>query len=154
MAIKLPGGWTLTRPGDQPAGTDLTVAPPAIGPEDDVIEAVIVDTPAVEAAKPSTAKAEKPPKRSAVIRILDIGFWGWLKLVILCILIGSVILLIEETQRATQDNIANAAGDAARQIYAGAVWAVRNFWQPALAGAAVVIPIWVLWRLVTLPFRK
>ena len=153
MAIKLPGGWTLTRPGDTPAGTELAVTP-SIDPGDEMIEAVIVDTPTIEAAKPSTAKAEKPPKRSAVIRILDIGLWGWLKLVILCILIGSVILLIEETQRATQDNIANAAGDAARQIYSGAIWAVRNFWQPALAGAAVVIPIWVLWRLITLPFRK
>ena len=33
-------------------------------------------------------------------------------------------------------------------------WTVRNFWKPALAGATIVLPIWVLWRAISLPFRK
>lgn len=156
MAIKLPGGWTLSRPGANASGSELVPAPvPEIRGEE-VIEAEIVEVPsAAETPEPKTKpKAEKTPKRAAVIRILDVGIWGWIKLIILCILIGSLILLVEETQRATQENVANAAADAARQVYSGAIWAVRNFWQPALAGAAVVMPVWVLWRLVTLPFRK
>nr|WP_233350943.1 DUF6460 domain-containing protein [Hyphomonas sp. ND6WE1B] len=31
---------------------------------------------------------------------------------------------------------------------------MRNFWKPALAGATIVLPLWILWRLVSLPFRK
>ncbi|MEO0466774.1 MAG: hypothetical protein AAF216_09540 [Pseudomonadota bacterium] len=155
MAIKLPGGWTLAR-GPAITGTDIAVQAPVAAAGDEVIEAVILDdaAPAAPVNAPRPVKTEKPPKRPALVRILGIGIWGWAKLIFLCILIGSGILLVEETQRATEENVANAAADAARQVYSGALWAVRNFWQPALAGAAVVMPVWILWRLVTLPFRK
>ena len=39
-------------------------------------------------------------------------------------------------------------------MFSAAVWAVKNFWKPWLAGASIVLPLWVLWRLASLPFRK
>ena len=33
-------------------------------------------------------------------------------------------------------------------------WAFDSFWKPALAGAVIVLPLWALWRLVQMPFRK
>ena len=33
-------------------------------------------------------------------------------------------------------------------------WALESFWKPALAGALVVVPLWALWRLVRMPFKK
>ncbi|MCI4644091.1 MAG: hypothetical protein MRY64_04850 [Hyphomonadaceae bacterium] len=103
---------------------------------------------------PARRGKEKPAKRPLLWRIFGVSIWGVIKLLIVCILIGSVLMLVEETQRATQENLANATADAARQLWAGTVWAVKNFWQPALYGAGVVLPVWTLWRIVSLPFRK
>lgn len=110
--------------------------------------------PMPEAPEPARKSREKPAKRPLLRRLFGISIWGAFKLLILCILIGSVLMLVEGTQRATEENLANAAADAARQLWAGTVWAVQNFWLPALYGAGVVLPIWTLWRVVSLPFRK
>lgn len=97
---------------------------------------------------------EKPAKRPLLWRLFGVSVWGVIKLLVACILIGSVLMLVEGTQRATEENLANAAAEAARQAWDGAVWAVKNFWLPALYGASVVLPVWTLWRIVSLPFRK
>ena len=157
MALKLPGGWVISRTG-QP-GTGTAVAP-AASPEPEVIQAVIVDEKAnVPAQTPAETtrgrkKKEKKPKRPLLLRLFGISPWGAFKLVFLCILIGSVLMLWQEAERVAQENAAAAAGEAARQVWSGAVWAAQNFWQPALYGAAIVAPVWVLWRLLSLPFRS
>jgi hypothetical protein len=48
----------------------------------------------------------------------------------------------------------DAIGALISNALATSKWAVTNFWKPALAGASIILPIWVLWRLITLPFRK
>ena len=84
------------------------------------------------AAKP--AKAAKTPPRSVLIRLFGIA---------------------ANFNPASPDvNIPEAIASIASQTLAAAGWAIRNFWKPALAGAGIVLPIWVLWRLVSLPFRK
>ncbi len=100
------------------------------------------------------ARKDKPAKRPLLWRLFGVSVWGVFKLLVACILIGSILMLVEGTQRATQENLAAAAADAARQAWDGAVWAVKNFWLPALYGAGVVLPVWTLWRIVSLPFRK
>ena len=42
----------------------------------------------------------------------------------------------------------------ARAAWSTSVWMATHAWQPLLAGATVVLPIWVLWRLISLPFRR
>ncbi|MEQ8301495.1 MAG: hypothetical protein RH945_13220 [Hyphomonas sp.] len=104
------------------------------------------------AAKP--AKAAKTPPRSVLIRLFGIGPWGVLKLLGLCILVGFVVLAANFNPASPDVNIPEAIASIASQTLAAAGWAIRNFWKPALAGAGIVLPIWVLWRLVSLPFRK
>ncbi len=119
------------------------------------------EPPVVEPLEPPTgpapkvkAKAEKPPPRSILIRLFGIGPWGVLKLLGLCILVGFVVLAANFNPASPDVNIPEAIASIASQALAAAGWAVRNFWKPALAGAGIVLPIWVLWRLVSLPFRK
>ncbi|MEL6568789.1 MAG: hypothetical protein AAFQ22_10255 [Pseudomonadota bacterium] len=152
MALKLPGGWVLTRPGAASASTE--VVPAETEPE--VIQAVIVEEPetAEPAPQPKRRKKEKPPKRHILLRLFGVSLWGGFKLLILCVLIGGGVMMWQEAERAAQENAAAAAGEAARQAWAGAVWAAQNFWQPALYGAGIVAPFWVLWRVITLPFRR
>ncbi|MEO0784328.1 MAG: hypothetical protein AAFY10_01430 [Pseudomonadota bacterium] len=152
MALKLPGGWVISKPGAASASKDLTVAEPV-----EVIEAEIVEEPAPLPAQneaPAKRKKQKPPKRPLLVRLFGVSIWGGIKLVLLCILIGSVILLWQGAERAAEDSAAAVAGEAARQLWSSAVWAAQNFWRPALYGAGVVAPVWVLWRVLTLPFRR
>ncbi|MBU2607092.1 MAG: hypothetical protein KKC43_14530 [Alphaproteobacteria bacterium] len=100
------------------------------------------------------AKAEKPPPRSVLLRLFGIGPWGVAKLLGLCILVGFVVLASNFNPASPDVNIPEAIASIARQTLAAAGWAIRNFWKPALAGATIVLPVWVLWRLVSLPFRK
>ena len=100
------------------------------------------------------AKPEKLPPRSVLLRLFGIGPWGVLKLLGLCILVGFVVLAANFNPSSPDVNIPEAIASIARQALAAAGWAVRNFWKPALAGAGIVLPIWILWRLVSLPFRK
>jgi uncharacterized protein DUF6460 len=32
-------------------------------------------------------------------------------------------------------------------------WTLQSGWQPLLLGAAVVVPVWLAWRLLSVPFR-
>ena len=91
----------------------------------------------------------KAPPRSLLARLFGISVWGSLKLLGLCILVGFFVLASNPDV-----DMGAAIANVASTTTAALGWAVRNFWKPALAGAAVVIPIWVLWRLVSLPFRK
>ena len=140
----------LARPSRAAAGTDVVTTEPP-----DVIQAEIVDdiTAAPEPEPKTSAKAKKE-KRPLLLRLFGGSIWGGFKLLLLCVVIGSGLMLWDETQRATQENAAAAASEAVRQIWAGLVWAVQNFWRPALYGAGVVAPVWVLWRVLTLPFRR
>ena len=101
-------------------------------------------------------KGDKPKRkrRSPLAKLFFIKPWGYVKLLAYCVLVGFVMLAIRfnpadpgfDAGIAVQDLWANTVG-AAR-------WAALNLWEPALAGATVVLPVWVLWRLISLPFRK
>lgn len=118
------------------------------------------EPPVVEPLAPPTsspapkARIEKPPPRPVLARLFGIGPWGAAKLLGLCILVGFVVLAFNFNPASPDVNIAEAIGSIVRQTLAAAGWAIRNFWKPALAGATIVLPVWVLWRLASLPFRK
>lgn len=131
----------MTHPADPPPPTPPPSMPPA--PE--------APAAAVPPAAPATA-AE--PRRSLVRRLFGISVWGGVKLLLLCILVGFFVMAANFDTRDPDFNIGEALGAMLRQSLSALGWALTNFWQPALAGALVVLPIWVLWRLVSLPFRK
>ncbi len=103
---------------------------------------------------PPTEKPGKPPKRPLLRRLFGINLWGGVKLIGLCILVGFFVLAANFNPAAQDANIPAALAAIAKQTLAAAGWAIRNFWKPALAGATIVLPLWVLWRLISLPFRK
>ncbi|MFN7054996.1 hypothetical protein [Hyphomonas sp.] len=130
----------MTRPADPPPETDAPA--PA--------------TPEVPAQVPAQAPpaAEAAPPRPLVQRLFGISFWGAIKLLGLCILTGFFVMASNFDPRNPGFDPGEAFGAIVSQSFAALGWALRNFWQPALAGALVVLPLWILWRLVSLPFRK
>ena len=109
-------------------------------------------------AKPDGKTARRQPepreKRPLLVRLFAISPWGAFKLVLLCILVGAIVMAANFDPRSPDVDMGAMASSLARDAWNAAVWAVRNFWRPALAGAGIVLPVWVLWRLASLPFRK
>ena len=87
-------------------------------------------------------------------RLFGIKVWGAIKLVVICIFVGFIVLASQFDPTDPQVDVAAASWNIAKQAWAAAGWAAVNFWKPAVTGATVVLPIWLIWRLVTLPFRK
>ena len=106
--------------------------------------------PVPEGQAPQSTKA----RRHILLRLFGIKIWGWVKLILLCILVGFLVMASEFDPANPNVNVTSALGSILTTAGAALQWAVTNFWKPALAGAGIVLPIWFLWRLVTLPFRK
>lgn len=109
------------------------------------------------AAEPVLTPIGDPPpkaKRHVLLRLFGITFWGWLKLILLCILVGVFVIASEFDPASPDINVLGAVETFFRSLAGLAGWAVTNFWKPAVAGAGIVLPIWFLWRLLSLPFRK
>lgn len=98
-------------------------------------------------------KRAKPPKRPLLVRLFGISLWGGVKLAGLCIVVGAAILAAQFNPR-DPDTVGQTLANTFAAAWTAAGWAVRNLWKPALAGAAVVLPVWILWRLASLPFRR
>ncbi len=126
-----------------------TAPPPA-----PVAPAPEVEPPA-HAAKTSTrVKRDKPPRRHVLVRLFGIGPWGALKLAAMSVIVGFFVMATRFNPADPNVDVPGALAALARNVYGLAEWTVANFWRPALSGAAIVLPLWVLWRLVSLPFRK
>ncbi len=103
---------------------------------------------------PPPAPPAAVEKRPLLARLFGISVWGGVKLLALCILVGFFVLAANFDASDPSFNLAEALRSILRQTFAALGWAIGNFWQPALAGALVVLPVWALWRLVSLPWRK
>ena len=112
--------------------------------------------PALETIGETAAKTGKLPKakRHVLLRLFGITPWGWIKLALLCVLVGFCVMANEFDPASPDVNVLGAMQSFLSSVGGLAVWAVRNFWKPALAGASIVLPLWFLWRLMSLPFRK
>lgn len=98
--------------------------------------------------------SERPHRRPLLVRLFAISAWGTVKLAFLCVLVGLVVMAVNFDPRSPEVDLTATAASLARQAWNAAGWALTHLWQPALAGASVVLPVWVLWRLISLPFRK
>lgn len=95
-----------------------------------------------------------PEKRPLLARLFGIGIWGGIKLLGLCILVGFFVMAANFDPNDPSFNLVEALRAILRQTFSALGWAIGNFWQPAIAGALVVLPVWALWRLASLPWRK
>ncbi len=96
----------------------------------------------------------KAPRRHILLRLFGIKVLGWVRLVLLCILVGFLVMAAEFDPTSPDVDATAALASFANSAVQAMGWAVTHFWKPALAGATIVMPIWVLWRMATLPFRK
>ena len=112
--------------------------------------------PALETLGETAAKTGKLPKtkRHILLRLLGISLWGWIKLALLCILVGFLVMASEFDPASPEVNMVGALQRVLDSLGSLLVWAAGNFWKPALAGATIVMPLWLVWRLASLPFRK
>ncbi len=112
------------------------------------------EAPVVTPVEKKAPSRPHTPKRPIILRLFGITVWGGFKLLMTCIIVGFFLLALEFDPVAKDVNVLGAVGDLMRNLARAALWAARNFWQPLLAGASIVLPLWVLWRLASLPFRK
>ncbi|MEM8617518.1 MAG: DUF6460 domain-containing protein [Pseudomonadota bacterium] len=105
-------------------------------------------------AVPEEGPTEKGPKRHILRRLFGITLWGWIKLILLCVLVGFLVMAAQYQEEAQTQGVIQALGIFLATLGDALRWAMQNFWQPALLGATIVLPIWFLWRLISLPFRK
>ena len=143
---------------------------PAPKPDSPEVDAEIVKTdpvkpaPVVSDKVASDEKARKwwqvwkskpkKPKRPLLLRLFGIGIWGTIKLIILCIVVGFVLSAMQFDPTAPEFKLGDTLAAFTSGLFASAQWTITNFWEPALAGAIIILPIWVLWRLISLPFRR
>lgn len=122
----------------------------------------MTDSPDPLQPRPDPPQVQPPPpaplvpadKRPLLVRLFGISVWGGVKLTGLCILVGFFVMAASFDPRHPDFNVGQALGAMLSQAVSALGWMIRNFWQPALAGALVVLPAWVIWRVVSLPFRK
>jgi hypothetical protein len=117
------------------------------------------ELPVVEPLPPPPGPAPQPKhptpvRRSMLRRLFGIGPWGVAKLLVLCILVGFFVMAANFNAASPDVDIPAALASIARQTLSALGWAITHFWKPALAGAGIVLPVWFLWRLVGLPFRR
>ena len=103
---------------------------------------------------PETGAAASKAQRHILRRLFGIKLMGWLRLLLLCLLVGFFVLAAEFDPEAPNVNVVGALGSFLQTAFSALKWAILNFWKPTLAGATIVMPIWVLWRVFSLPFRK
>jgi hypothetical protein len=93
-------------------------------------------------------------RRSLMSKMFDIGPWGWVKLTMLCLAVGAVLRIANVNPFEPGFTLGSAVASLGRGVGNLLLWIIANGWAPALIGVAVVMPIWLLWRLLSVPFRK
>lgn len=109
--------------------------------------------PATEPAAASKP-AEPKPDRPWYIRAFSLSVGQAIRLVLLSTLAGFFVLAFDYAPTGTRFNAGGAFTAIIHRALTALGWAFESFWKPALAGLIVVLPIWAIWRLATLPFRK
>ena len=110
-----------------------------------------LEEPVVTPIDAETAKATKPirEKRPVLWRLFGISVWGVFKLLVVCIIVGFFLLALEFDPAAKDVNVLAALSALVKNLIGAFFWAIQNFWKPLLAGASIVLPLWILWRLVS-----
>lgn len=118
----------------------------------------MADAPAEPEAAPEEKPAAPPapaqPLKPWYIRAFRLRPGQAIRLLILSTLAGFFILAFDYSPGGTSFDAGGAVTAIVHRAFTALGWAFESFWKPALAGLIVVLPVWALWRLATLPFRK
>lgn len=106
------------------------------------------------AAAPATLPAPAAPPKSFLARAFSLTLGQALRLLAISTLTGFFVLAFDFGAAGATFDIGGAVAAIVHRALTAIGWALESFWKPALAGALVVVPLWALWRLVRMPFRK
>ncbi|MBA3069425.1 MAG: hypothetical protein FP825_13215 [Hyphomonas sp.] len=122
--------------------TKPTETPP---PEDAAPEAPAPAVPAAEAAT---------PPRPWYVRAFSLSAGQALRLLALSTLAGFFVLAFDYAPGGATFDAGGAFTAIIHRALTALGWAFESFWKPALAGTVIVLPVWAIWRLIRLPFRR
>jgi hypothetical protein len=94
-----------------------------------------------------------PLPRTFGDKMFGVGFWGWVRLGALCLVAGAIFAAGAVNPFAPGFLWSAVPGQLAQGVLNVFTWSVGTAWRPLLFGAIAVGPIWLLWRLITVPFR-
>ena len=83
-----------------------------------------------------------------------VGFFGWVRLAALCLIVGVVFEASRVNPFAPDFTLAGMASALATGAGSILSWIITHGWRPLLIGAIVVGPVWLLWRALWAVFRK
>jgi hypothetical protein len=115
--------------------------------------------PAEAAPAPVAAAPIEPPVPAAtpkpfLARAFSLTPGQALRLLAISTLTGFFVLAFDFGAAGATFDIGGAFSAIVHRALTAIGWALESFWKPALAGALVVVPLWALWRLVRMPFKK
>ena len=94
-----------------------------------------------------------PLPRSISDKMFGISFWGWIRLGVLCLTAGAIFEAGGFNPFAPAFTWRSVPADLLQGVINVFTWSVGTAWRPLLFGAIAIIPIWLVWRLITVPFR-
>jgi hypothetical protein len=97
---------------------------------------------------------DPPEQRTFADKMFGIGFSGWFQLVVLCVVVGAIFQAGGIDFFAPNFTLAGFVGSLANGALNALGWVLEVGWRPLLAGAIVVVPAWLAWRLLSVPFRN
>ena len=110
--------------------------------------------------KSSNTKTKKKPqaaerqRRPVWMRLLSLRIGELFNLIVWCVLAGIFMRFTGLGPFMQQQTGIERANDMWGQFLSGLSTAVSLGWKPALTGASIILPIWLCWRFLTLPFRR
>lgn len=93
-------------------------------------------------------------QRSLRDKMFGIGFSGWFQLVVLCVVVGAVFQAGGVDFFSPTFTWESLLGGIVNGALAVLGWIIETGWRPLITGALVVGPIWLVWRLLSVPFRS
>lgn len=94
------------------------------------------------------------PQRSLQRRLFSVGLLQVGGLVGASVLLGLFLLSLDLDPNSDSLNFRGAVWGVIQAVFNSIFWLISTLWKPFLAGAAIVVPAFLLWRLASLPFRK
>lgn len=129
-------------------------------PDDRQIPAKVVDTTfePVSDADPSGASDERGrrarPPLSFSGRMFNVGWKGWTRLAIVCVVVGAIFQAGGFNPFAPGFTIGGGLGQIVNGVLNIVGWAAQNGGIPLLLGAIAVLPFWLTWRALVTLFNR
>ena len=92
-------------------------------------------------------------QRSFASKMFGIGFSGWFQLAVISVVVGAVFQAGGVDFFSPTFTWGGLPGGILNGALAVFGWAIEIGWRPLITGALVVGPIWLAWRLLSVPFR-